>query len=88
MVTYIADIVDIVNTADVRRGYGAKRSWRLQVMTVVETGWRTGPVGESRGTDAGRHQVEFRNPRKWNRGKITLKLIEGMFSRRRVAHLS
>lgn len=71
-----------------RRRYCAEGSWGLQVVTVVKSRRGARPVGETRVTYARSHQVELRNTGKWQRREVTLKLIKGLFGRRRLAHLS
>lgn len=48
MAVDVTQTVDVVDTADVRRGHGAKRPWRLEVVGVIQSRRRgTGPVGET-----------------------------------------
>lgn len=88
MIINVSQCVNVVDTADMRRRYGAKRTRRLQIVAVIQ-GRRCGarPVGETRRPHTGSDEVQFRNPGEGNRGEVTLKFVDGLLGGGRLAHL-
>lgn len=88
MIVDVGQTVDVIHAADVRWRHCAKGPRRLQVMGVIQSRrWRAGPVGETRGAHAGGHEVQFRNAREGDGGKVPLKLVDGLLRGGGLAHL-
>lgn len=80
-VANVAQAVDVVDAADVRRRHCAERPRRLEVVAVVQRrGGRAGPIGEARGPHAGSHEVQFGDPRERDGGEVPLELVDGLLS--------
>lgn len=88
MVVDVTQTIDVVDTADVGGRHGAEGPCRLQVVAVIQGGWRgSRPVGETCGPHAGSHEVQLGDPREGDRGEVTLKLVDGLLRGGRLAHL-